>query len=137
MQRFSSKEWSIIIPEHWLVEKDNNLLTFFHPDSVGVIQINQLSKTNIVTEADLYDMASEHINAGALTKPIKSTFLFGFTLTFSIDAEFWMQWYLGFGHTVLYITYNCEEQYKETERGMISSIVSSLNLTNRGGILLP
>lgn len=129
MKVFNSNGWSMELPEEWQQETDNNLYTFYHPNGVGALQVRRLTNNGAVTESDLEELASEHIDAGAIIKPIESSSVMGMALAFGLDNEFWQYWYIGIGNTVLLITYNCDEQDKDKEIKTVKDIVSSIKET--------
>lgn len=129
MKVFKSDGWSVELPEEWQQETDNNLYTFYHPNGVGALQVSGFTKDGAVTESDLKELASEHIDAGAITKPIESSSVMGMTLAFGLNDEFWQYWYIGIGNKALLVTYNCDEQDKEKEINTIKVIVSSIKGT--------
>lgn len=129
MKVFNSNGWSMELPEEWEQEADNYLYTFYHPNGVGTLQVRGFTKNGVVTESDLKELAFEHIDAGAMAKPIESSSVMGMALAFGLDNEFWQYWYIGIGNTALLVTYNCDEQDKEKEIKVIKDIVSSIKGT--------
>lgn len=129
MKVFRGDGWSVDLPEEWQLETDNYLYTFYHPNGFGALQVTGFTKEGAVTENDLKELASEHINAGAIAKPIESSSVMGITLAFGLSSEFWQYWYIGFGNTALLITYNCDLPDREKEIKIIKDIVSSIKVT--------
>ena len=129
MKVLKSNDWSIVVPEDWQNEVDGILYTFYHQDGYGALQVSTFIKEVVVTDEDLKEHASEHINAGATIKSIESDSMKVFGLEFGLDGEYWQYWYMGIGNIALIVTYHCDESDREKESTIVKAIVSSINKT--------
>lgn len=129
MSEFQGNSWKVQLPEGWLGEHDEECSTIYHPEGVGALQISSYSKSDTVTEADLKNMAQDHIDAGANLAKASAGEFSGFTLAFGSDGEFWQFWYVGKGNTALLLSYNCEEADLGPERDYAKNIVANLRAT--------
>jgi len=50
----------------------------------------------------------------------------GFYLTNSVKDDFHRSWWLGSQNTMLFVTYNCDLNYRAIEAAAVDSMVSSL-----------
>jgi len=121
--------WKITPLSGWVLEVEGNISTLYHPKGVGAIQISKYSKDSAVTKADLLDLASEHIEAGANYKEYEENFLKVLTFAFGHDGEFWQHWYIAISSGVLFITYNCDEADREVELEQVKSMVATVSAT--------
>jgi hypothetical protein len=129
MSIFKGSSWGIELLPEWVGEHEEECSTIYHPNGVGALQISAYSKDSEVTEEDLKELASEHIETGAKLAIANSGGFKGFTLAFGVEDEFWQYWYVASGNNALLITYNCEAQDRENEIDKIKSMVASLSAT--------
>ncbi|MCG6968196.1 MAG: hypothetical protein LJE85_00380 [Gammaproteobacteria bacterium] len=132
MSIFKGESWGIELLPEWIGEHEEDCSTIYHPNGVGALQISAYSKDSEVTEEDLKDLASEHIEAGTKLAPAISGDFRGFTLAFGIESEFWQHWYVSSGNKVLFVTYNCEDQDKVHEISQIKEMVATLSAQPTG-----
>ncbi len=129
MSIFVGTNWKIELMPEWIGEDDEECATIYHPDGVGALQISSYTKEDEVTQDDLKEFASEHIEAGAKIVEAKTGAFEGFTFAFGIDNEFWQYWYVSSGKTALLITYNCDDSDQEYEIAKIKTMIASLSAT--------
>lgn len=129
MSSFKGNCWEVELLPEWVGEHAEDCATIYHPDGVGALQISSYSKNDSVTEADLKDLAQEHIDFGAKLGKAEAGAFEGLTFAFGSDGEFWQFWYVAKGNIALLITYNCNEADLGPEREHAKSIVASLRAT--------
>jgi len=128
MTKFTGASWSASLPTGWQAEPTDECDSIFNPEGVGVLQVSAYSKETTVSEQDLIDLASEHIESGAKTKSIVLGEFSGITLSFGTEGEYWRHWYLRAGLHALFVTYNCETEDRLIKEGLINTILNSLRV---------
>lgn len=124
--------WQAILPDGWESQRDDNCVTLYHPDGVGALQISAAFKYFLVTDEDLRDFASEHLQAGAKIRELTCGEFAGFTLAFGVDDAYWRHWYLRRDNQMLFVTYNCPRDDRGTEDEPVSQILASLRHRRSG-----
>jgi hypothetical protein len=98
-------------------------------DAFGELQISEATKEENVTEEDLRDFASHHLNAGANTSEVVCGDYEGFTLHYGVDGEHVREWYLRSIKSMLFVTYNCLDEHRGQEDAEVRSILDTLRYT--------
>jgi len=129
MSKFAGNGWEILLEEGWESEIEEGMATFYHSNGFGALQISSYSKNIPVTEKDLKDLASDHINAGVKLKAYENNSSKVLTLAFGYEGVFWQYWYIAVGKTALVVTYNCDEDDRVKEIDIIKNMVSTINET--------
>lgn len=126
MTEITGPDWKLDIPREWEEHEEDDTLIVYDPDGVGALQISGMATDGEVSDEDLRELAREHIEAGAKTRPVEFGDFTGFTFDYSEEDEFWQEWYLRSGHVSLYATYNCELDDKGVESELIEQVLSTL-----------
>jgi hypothetical protein len=130
MNEFKGKSWSLMLPENWKGQHDEECETMYDPSGVGALQISSARKDGEVTDEDLLSFAEEHIEAGAKTKDVRLDDFSGITFSYAFDNQFWRQWFMKSNSLALFITYNCELAHKDIEYEIVDQIINSLKVIN-------
>ena len=128
MKTFTDAYWQIEIPDDWEAEQDADCVSIFHDESFGILQISAEQFDDEVTFETLLELADEHIEAGAELEELQFGPFKGFTLEYSIEDEYWREWYLQYDRFFLYITYNCRLEDESNEDDIIDTILASLKI---------
>ena len=128
MAEFSGASWAVVLPSAWQGEHDEECASIFNEDGVGVLQLSAYKKSSQVSEQDLMDFASEHIEAGAKTQLVDCGDFSGFTLNFCVANEYWRRWYFRVGSLALFVTYYCDAEDRDVEELQVNAILGSLRL---------
>jgi hypothetical protein len=126
MAEFGRETWSLAVPKGWRAWHDPECATLVGPGDIGALQISAAFNESDVLEADLRELASEHLDAGAKPAATHAGDFVGFEIAFSDGETFWRQWYLRNGRQMLFITYNCGLDSRGIEDGSIREAVASL-----------
>lgn len=100
MDKYSGNGWDISLVEGWHTEIEENLVSIYDPNGYGVFQISSYAKNTSVSESDLIELASEHIDSGAKYKIDEQNGSSALTLAFGYDGTFWQYWYISVGNIV-------------------------------------
>lgn len=130
MKTFTDPFWQIEIPDDWQAEQDDGCVSIFHDDSFGILQISAEEFEEDVTFDTLNELAEEHIDAGAEPEELQLGVFDGFELDYSVDNEYWREWYLCYDRLFIYITYNCLLEDESNEDDIIDTILGSLKLNS-------
>ena len=128
MQReYTTEWWSVQLPADWSSEEHSECVALFADSGIGALQISAARNNNgPATDDDLRDFAKEHLDAGALIKPVKCGTFTGFYFHYSIDDTYHRQWWLRCDDTVVLTTYTCDLNQKGQEDTVVDDILSTL-----------
>jgi len=129
MNTFGNHLWQVNLPDGWVAEQETESALLYHPDGPGTLQISAIPQNDTVTTADLRAIAVEHLEEGAQTDDVELGEFSGFSLSYGINDEFWREWYLRCGSTLLFVTYNCDLDAEGKEDDIVDLILGTL----RGG----
>ena len=127
MHHFRSEYWSVELPDGWSVEEGDTCTSIFSESAVGALQLSAARNSNgPATDADLRNFAKEHLDAGALIKPVTCGAFTGFYLHYSMDDMYRREWWLRSDDTVLLATYTSNLEDKGTEDPVVNRILETL-----------
>jgi hypothetical protein len=126
MNTFGDHLWQVTLPDDWVAEQETESALLYHPDGPGTLQISALAQSDTVTAADLRAIAAEHLDAGAQTDAVELGSFSGFSLSYAVADEFWREWYLRGGSTLLFATYNCDLDDEGKEDDIVELILGTL-----------
>ena len=128
----SNPWWTITIPDDWEVDQDEHCTTFYHPEGVGALQVSAAKKdSGSVTTDDLYDAAKEHLSVDVSTSTWSGWFS-GISAEFVRENNFWRQWWLAAGNTLVYVTYICATTDRGREEQTAAEAVATLRPRTTG-----
>jgi hypothetical protein len=126
---YSSTWWSIEIPSGWSPWEHEECTSFHGSPALGVIQVSAVRKLGgDVSHADLMEFATESKNRCARSQSIFTEKHFGFSCESEKNGEFWAEWWLACGSTLVYLTYNVAAGIEASEIDQIHQIVSSIKI---------
>lgn len=140
-RRFTSTWWSIQVPDSWNSMENADCVSFVAIVPVGVLQISAVRKEDgHVTDEDIREFAAERLSedrcSAALTD-IDLKHVSGIHVSYTKDDVRWEEWWLRYGHTMVYATYNASlanhsQQEIQAEIGTVQTMVDSLSVTDNG-----
>ncbi len=130
MRTFGDHLWQVNLPDGWIGEQETDSALLYHPDGPGTLQISAVAQSDAVTAADLRAIAAEHLDAGAPSDAVECGDFSGFSLSYGVDEEFWREWYLRCGSTLLFATYNCDLDAEGKEDDIVELILATLRAGN-------
>lgn len=125
--RFGRETWSISVPNGWHARHDPECATLEADPPVGALQISAAFKGASVLDEDLRDFASDHLEAGAVTRPVVAGEFVGFEIAYSVGDTFWRQWYLRREGQALLVTYVYQESARGHEDSSVEQVLASLS----------
>lgn len=125
--RFGRETWSLVVPPNWRAWHDTECATLVADEEIGALQISAAFKDTDVTDDDLREFASDHLEAGAKSRPVSVGEFVGFEICCGDDDTFWRQWYLRNGQQMLFVTYNCALESRGIEDTAVASALNSLS----------
>jgi hypothetical protein len=128
MKSFTQPDWALNIPDDWESEVESECAVLYHPDKSGTLQISSTRHEDNVTETDLMEIASEHIEAGAILEDATLGDFDGFTLSYATDDEYWREWYLRCDTLMLFVTYYCNLEEEGADDDIIDAILETLRV---------
>jgi hypothetical protein len=128
MQIFESAWWEVSLPLGWTGEHEEECATFLSHNEVGALQMSAYRKDEELTDADLQEMAAEHVEAGAKLKPVQLGSFTGFYFHFRTEDAYWRWWLLRCNQTHLYATYNCDPDERGKDDEQVDQIMNTLKI---------
>lgn len=126
MSRYTSRFWSVDLPEGWAGERDDDCDVLFPKEGFGTLHVSALRGEHDADDALLRHLAAEHLEAGARTDPVRYGPFTGFTLSYGAPDGFWAEWYLCAGPLVLFASYSCAPEHEGLEDEVVEHILGSL-----------
>jgi hypothetical protein len=127
-QEFQSEWWEVSLPLGWTGKHEEECTTFLSQNDVGALQISAYRKDKKVTDIDLQEMASEHIEAGAKLKFVQLGSFTGFYFPFGTEDAYWRWWLLRCNQTMVYATYNCAPEERRKDEELVDQIMATLKI---------
>ncbi len=116
------------MPDEWQVDDEAEVLTLYHPEGVGELQISTIKFDEPLSGDALLKLAAEHIEAGAEPEEVTLGEFDGIVLEYEVDGEYGCEWYLLAGSLFLFVTYVCDCGDDEQEHDVVEFILESLTL---------
>jgi hypothetical protein len=114
------------LPDGWELECEDDVLTLFHPEGFGAVQVSHFSKADRITDEDLLEFVGED-HRGSPWHPVRCGAFVGYRVAYSDErGRSWIMWYLRAGAVMLYVTYNCVAKHEGREADSIAAMLESL-----------
>lgn len=126
-ERFGREAWSLTVPDGWHARHDPECVTLESEPPVGALQISAAFKGAPVLDQDLRELASDHLEAGAVARAVVAGEFVGFEIAYSVGETVWRQWYLRREDQALFVTYNCHAGDRGREDSSITEVLASLS----------
>jgi len=123
---YKSTNWTVKLPNDWIVEEHKECLSFYGEHGIGALQISAYSKDEIVTLEDLKEFAQDEVPKEENIESVIVGSYFGLQVEYEYKKTFWRMWFLARDKVFLYVTYNCDFEERKTERDKVSQIIDSL-----------
>ena len=127
-KRFGRNTWSIVVPDGWHASHGDECSTL--ENSTGALQLSAYFKSSEVSEADLREFASEHLEAGAIPSAARCGDFIGFEFAYADDECFCRQWHLRHGTQLLFVTYTCALGHERDHDAALDRALGSLVATD-------
>jgi hypothetical protein len=125
--RFES--WSVVFPEDWVHEIEDDILAIATPAGGSLLQIGSMSKDEgAVSEDDLWEFMDD---AGVESEEIARVRLGdfeGLSARTEDDANLLRYWVVRAGDVLLLATFRCPPDRAEAEIGSVEGVLQSLRL---------
>ncbi|HWP94964.1 MAG TPA: hypothetical protein VNL72_04455 [Gammaproteobacteria bacterium] len=129
MQTYATELWHSRLPEGWLLEEDEDSVSFFHPDGPGVLCITcSCKEEGLVDETDLEEFAAELLEKGLEPAHVSIGHLRGLLFEYEEGNEWWREWYLACDDLFFFITYNCDPDDRGREDATVSQILHNIEV---------
>lgn len=126
MAEYATDWWTISLLPDWVPLDDPECSIFERHGGDGALTISAAQKDGFVTGEDLREFASDHLSAGANTRDLKIGDFDGFVFRYRDDENYWRQWFVKCGATLLFVTYNCPVDSAEEEDEAVDRMLSTL-----------
>ena len=126
--RFNSRWWYVLLPPGWQATQGSECVTLSSGHYPSALQISAAKKDapNLITDEDLKDFAANQRPDELRLRKIDTPPFQGFYAEHVENGVFWREWWLRAGGLMIYVSYNVEETFKDTETVFVDNIVKSL-----------
>ena len=129
--RIRRSTWSVDVSDEWSVTDHPECLTLEISEH-GALQLSSAQKqVGLVTEEDIF-FSEEQRQAWGPWQPAACGEFSGIFYEYREDESIWQRWFLRWGQTLLFITYNGTSAATERERSAIERVLNSVR-TEAGG----
>ena len=152
MVQFRSSRWFTMFPDEWgILDEEtlraalgmpedrfaavmealrlDNVEIFARRQGVGSLQIGYNRKdVGSVSQDDLLEAAVENLEAGLAYRELATEHLVGIIFEYAQDGTFQREWFLKSKDTLFKISYECDLEYKDTERSEVDLIIKNLQI---------
>lgn len=127
MKTFTNSTYSLTLPDDWTIEQETDYVTFYKPDGVGDLLISSFHYEHDITENDILEFASEHLDNDEHSTISDYGDFSGLSFCYDTGGEYICEWYLHSDQVMLFITYSCPlEDEDKSEEDIVESILNSL-----------
>lgn len=124
--QYQSTYWAVNYPFDWIVEKHSECTSFYAQDGVGALQVSAYLKDKEVTQKDLMEFIRGEVPKDENLRKAELSGYVGLETDYKYVDHYWRMWFLMRKNIMLYVTYNCEFDDRNTERDTINQMVESL-----------
>lgn len=119
--------WTIMVPDHWQVEQDEDCTSFTDPDGVGALQVSAARKeSGFVTADDVEEFAQGKLSGTGAVKVTARGWFSGLSASFVREEDYWRHWWLSPGNILIYATYVCAAADRGPEEDVAAAAVDTL-----------
>lgn len=123
MRVLETGDWSLLLPDEWLAEQDDEVILIGDRDEVGCIEISELRKdAGCFTDTDLAQFTDAQ---NAWTAVQQGSFR-GLKTAFEEDGMALREWCIYAGDVLLYITYSCTADNGGMDDAAVDEILDTL-----------
>ncbi len=128
MKKHRDECWEIKLPDDWEVESGDGFTELFQASGSGSLQISASRQDDFITDDDLLELASDHLEAGAEPEEVELGDFDGILLRYDSEGEYLCEWYVKADDVLLFITYSCPLQDEGVEDDTVDVILDTLGL---------
>ena len=121
---------SVELPAGWQCEEDQGVISFYHPDGVGVVQVS-FARGHEQAELDEWSQSFADDQRLGKIEPVKTS-VGGVparqfeALSHDEEPLLWRVWHCGFGGRVATVSYVCAAEDREAERHAVERLIASI-----------
>jgi hypothetical protein len=130
MPRVGGSSWSLVVPDDWTVQYDDECLTLVAPSEAEALQVSAYRKDGPVVDDDLRGLSADHLAAGVVPVGASHGDFEGLAFTFpSEDGLARQEWYLRHGAHVLFVSFTREDEGDAHDGRLLQRILGTLSAT--------
>lgn len=119
--------WCVEIPDEWIAEHEEDVVTISDCDDVGDIDITAVKKEqDDINDDDLLAFAKAQIEKTTTPQLFETDAAKGFYFEYEDDGTAWREWYLAAGSLLIYITYNTDIENAGMDDVVVDQIIDTL-----------
>ena len=123
MRVLEAGDWSLLLPEEWFAEQEDDAIIIGDRDGVGCLEISELrSERGHFTADEVRDIAE----LGDEGRSVTAGSFSGLHATFVEDDAALREWYLTAEGLMLYVTYSCDLDNQGLDDAVVDEIMGTL-----------
>ena len=123
MRVLEAGDWSLLLPEEWFAEQEDDAIIIGDRDGVGCLEISELrSERGHFTADEVRDIAELGEEGSSITAGSFS----GLHASFVEDDAALREWYLTAEGLMLYVTYSCDLDNQGLDDAVVDEIIGTL-----------
>ena len=122
MRILEAGDWSLVLPDEWYAEREDDSILISDRDGVGCLEISELRRRPEDGPADLEALLDSELS----WREVACGNLRGREASFMEDGEALREWCLASGDLVLYVTYSCETANRGMDDAAVDEILDTL-----------
>jgi hypothetical protein len=123
MRVLEADDWSLLLPDEWFAEDDEDGIFIGDRDGVGVLQISELRRDASVGASALQE---ELLDPGVRWGAITCGSFTGMCGNFEEEGMALREWVLRCDDLVLLITYSCDREHRGLDDAAVDELLGTL-----------
>lgn len=123
MQELTTDLWSILLPEEWEADQEDETVFIVDEDEVSIIEITPLVPEKGTTTKNLIKELAGNAGKKTTLAELEASYS-----EFEEDDMFWREWHCDAGHFVLVVSHGCDVSNKNMDDGSVDDMLSTIML---------
>lgn len=123
MRVLEAGDWSLLLPDEWFAEEDEDGIFIGDRDGVGVLQFSELRRE---PEAGAPTLQEELLDPGVRWSAITCGSFTGMRGSFEEEGMALREWVLRCDDLVLLITYSCDREHRGLDDAAVDELLGTL-----------
>lgn len=121
MTELNTEYWSLLLPEEWTAEEEEDTMIITDEDEASVIEISTLVPEEGVSVQELLDDLSDGAEVTQLARmPARYQQM-------EEEGGFWREWYCDAGMALLIVTHGCDAANRHLDDAIVDEILATLS----------
>lgn len=119
--------WCLMLPPEWIAEQEEDVIYIYDEDEIGELTITTLIREESAdASSEPEELARSESPEVGEWQPVQLGAFSGVTGGFEEDEASVREWYVSFGHALLYLTYICDRGDVGMDDAAVDEILDTL-----------